>query len=166
MTRRLARRIAFALALVSALVPGARPACAREFRTIGTLWVPEIESVRGLPVVSFSQLSDTGSRGAPWLQPLRLTKRLDAGSPLLLEAMAMGRRLQTVQVRLQASGAQPQVDWTLSDVVVVAHEVGPAKNDPTIYETISLRPARMRMDVSTASGTVGTCWDWAQRRPC
>jgi len=162
----IARRLVASLSLVAALSLASSPALARELRTVGTFWVPELETVRGLPIVSFAQLSDAGTRGAAWLQPLRLVKRLDAGSPLLLETLASGRRLQTVQVRLHASGSQPQVDWTLTDVSIVEHEVGPVKNDPAIYETISMRPAKMRMDVTTPSGTVGTCWDWGQRRPC
>ncbi|MFM8410236.1 MAG: type VI secretion system tube protein Hcp [Alphaproteobacteria bacterium] len=162
-TRRLASAMLVAAALL--LLP-LRMAHARELRTIGTLWVPEFDAIRGLPRVSFSELSETGPRGGAWLQPLRLVKRLDAGSPLLLETMTSGRRLQTVQVRLHAVGSQPQIDWTLTDVVLVGHEIAPGKSDPAIYETVSLRPARMRMDVTTESGTIGTCWDWAQRKPC
>lgn len=159
----------FSCALVAAMVLAlatALPCSARELRTIGTLWVPEFEITAGLPVLSLSHLTETGPHGGIGLEPIRLTRRIDAGSPALFEAMTSGRRLATVQVRIQASRHQPQVDYTLGDAVIIEYKVAPLADAPGLVETISLRPARLRMDVTTARGTVGTCFDFGQRSAC
>jgi type VI secretion system secreted protein Hcp len=98
-----------------------------------------------------------GATGKAKLSSIQITKKLDAASPVLFQALSTGRHYKEVVIELRKSGGQgsPYYQVTMTDVLVAADKTS-AGDRPTESLTLNFTKIEVKSSQQKSDGTPGT----------
>jgi type VI secretion system secreted protein Hcp len=97
-----------------------------------------------------------GGTGKAKLSDIQITKKVDAASPVLFQALTSGRHYKEVVIELRKSGGQgsPYYRVTMSDVLVAADKTS-AGDRPTEALTLNFTKIEVKSSQQKSDGTPG-----------
>jgi type VI protein secretion system component Hcp len=152
-------------------------AIAQTFQQIGTLLIPGVTQQPvpifsagvGYKLTGIDLDGGVATIGRAQFGVFTLKKRVDTTSPILLESLASGGRIQQASIDLFApDGRTVLTSYQLTNIIVVGAIVNSVEDGKkrALIEEVSLDYTKIEQTVFTTSGPVEACWDRAHNTTC